>query len=177
MSEHFESSLAWVLAQEGGFAKLAKDEITNLGVKKTVWEEWTGKKKTEADMRKLKIADVAPLYRKNYYEATSCPKIVYPLSLCVFDFAVNSGPGRALQGLSYLSGVSLDTKMRDKMIATINELPDKKRFINQFLDWRVNFLRNCRNYNLYGRGWEARVARLRTHAMDMIDHPEKIPAQ
>ena len=177
MSDYFESSLAWVLAQEGGFAKLAKDETTNLGVKKSVWEEWTGKPKTDDDMRKLTVGQVAALYRKNYYDATNCPQFFYPLSLAILDFAVNSGPGRAMQALSHLAGISLDAKSRPMLIKTINELPDSKRFVNQFLDWRVSFLRTCRNYNLYGKGWEARVSRLRAHVNDMLEHQNKTPPQ
>ena len=33
-----------------------------LGVTKRVYEEWGGKK----DMKDLKVADVAPIYEKNY---------------------------------------------------------------------------------------------------------------
>jgi lysozyme family protein len=176
VSEHFESSLSWVLAQEGGFAKLAQDETTNLGVKQSTWEDWIKKKVSEQDMKKLTVGDVAPLYRKNYYEAAHCPQIAYPLSLAVFDFAVNSGVGRSLQVLSYLAGISLDTKMHGKLIEYVNEHPNPKAFVLQYLDARKNFLRTLRNYTLYGNGWEKRVMRLQVHIIDLLDHPQSIPA-
>ena len=175
MSDHFESSLAWVLAQEGGYAELKNDEVTNLGVKKSTWQEWTRSKTpiTNEQMRRLTLADVAPLYRKNYYDGALCNQFNYPFSLAVFDLAVNSGVGRALALLSHLTGVSTDAAMRKQMVERINGVENIAKTTDDFLNQRKDYLRICRNYNLYGKGWEARVERLRTHIKDCLAHPER----
>ena len=42
--------------------------MTNLGVTKKVYDEWTGKDNSEEVMRKLDHEDVKPIYEKNYWE-------------------------------------------------------------------------------------------------------------
>ena len=66
MKENFQTCLEHVLKSEGGFSNHPSDPggVTNLGVTKKVWEEWTGKPATEQDMRNLTHDDVAPLYQK-----------------------------------------------------------------------------------------------------------------
>ena len=42
--------------------------MTNLGVTKKVYDEWTGRESTEQEMRDLTPEDVAPIYKKNYWD-------------------------------------------------------------------------------------------------------------
>ena len=66
MKSNWDTCLAHVLKSEGGFSNHKDDPggMTNLGVTKKVWEEWTGKPATEQAMRGLTHDDVAPLYKK-----------------------------------------------------------------------------------------------------------------
>ena len=176
MQDHFEANLAWVLLQEGGFAKLANDEVTNLGVKRSTWAGWVDRPVTIEELKSLTVPRVTPLYLKQYYIPCLADKIIHPVDLCVFDFAVNSGVGRSLAVLSTQMNISLDNKSRDMLIDAINTHPDVAKLINQFCDRRLSFVRGLKNHYLYGKGWEARIARLRAHCLDLLTHPCREPA-
>jgi len=66
MKANFDAALAHVLKSEGGFVNNPKDPggMTNLGCTKAVWEEYVGHPVSEADMRALTPALVAPLYKR-----------------------------------------------------------------------------------------------------------------
>ena len=74
MKSNFEDCLARVLASEGGFVNHPKDPggMTNLGCTKATWEEYVGHPVSEADMRALTPDDVAPLYKRKYWDRASC---------------------------------------------------------------------------------------------------------
>jgi lysozyme family protein len=62
----FSEALAIVLKKEGGYVNDPHDPggMTNLGVTRRTWEEYTGRPASESTMRKLTQVAVAPLYRK-----------------------------------------------------------------------------------------------------------------
>ena len=74
MKSNFEACLAEVLKHEGGYVNHLKDPggMTNLGVTKKVWEEWTGAPADEQVMRSLTPEKVTPLYKKRYWDAVNC---------------------------------------------------------------------------------------------------------
>ena len=70
MKDNFEQCLALVLKSEGGYVNNPADPggRTNLGVTQKVWEAWVGHPVDESAMRALGPADVAPLYKANYWD-------------------------------------------------------------------------------------------------------------
>ena len=70
MKENFDNCLIMLLKHEGGFVNHPKDPggMTNLGVTKAVYDKWVGRTSTEQDMRNLTPEDVAPIYKKNYWD-------------------------------------------------------------------------------------------------------------
>ena len=169
----FDTALLWVLAQEGGFARLKNDEVTNLGVKKSTWQEWVGHSVSDWQLEKLTPADVRPLYKQFFWKPLCADLLWSPLDLCLFDFAVHSGVGTAKLALGHLLKVSPDSAT---LVQAAKEVHDQREFTNQFCNVRSDFLKKLRNYDLYGKGWQARVQRLRAHALDLIDHPERMSA-
>ena len=77
---------------------------TNLGVTKRVYEEHGGTK----DMKDLLVEDVSPIYKKSYWDKCKCDDLLIGLDLCVFDFAVNVGLGRAAKFLQRMIGTTVD---------------------------------------------------------------------
>ena len=92
-AENWEKCLKLILHHEGGYVNHPKDPggETNLGVTKRVYEEWGGTK----DMKDLTVEDVSPIYKKNYWDRIKGDELPSGLDLCVFDFGVNAGTGRA----------------------------------------------------------------------------------
>ena len=59
-------------------------------------------------MKDLTVEDVAPIYRKNYWDRMKCDDLPTGLDLCVFDFGVNAGTGRSAKYLQRMIGTTVD---------------------------------------------------------------------
>ena len=59
-------------------------------------------------MKDLTVEDVAPIYRKNYWDRMKCDDLPRGLDLCVFDFGVNAGTGRSAKYLQRMIGTTVD---------------------------------------------------------------------
>ena len=120
----FKEALEIILHHEGGYVNHPKDPggETNLGVTKRVYEDFGGTK----DMKDLTIEDVEPIYRKNYWDKCRCDDLPSGLDLCVFDFAVNAGPGRAAKYLQTLvAALPVDGGIGPMTLAKVNEYVEK----------------------------------------------------
>ena len=75
---NFDASLKLVLQSEGGYSAESCDSggIINLGVTKRVWEEWVGHDVNEKIMKSLTPSDVAPLYKRKYWDACRADELV-----------------------------------------------------------------------------------------------------
>ena len=67
---NFDECLKLVLHHEGGYVNHPKDPAeTNMGVTKRVYEKWCMENDLEQkDMKDLEFDDVAPIYKKNYWD-------------------------------------------------------------------------------------------------------------
>jgi len=157
MKENFDHCLEKLLAvgREGGFSNNPKDPggITNHGVTKRVWEAWVGHPVTEQDMRSLTVAQVAPLYRKKYWDAVKADDLPAGLDHCVFDCAVNGGVSRA-------NGLLAAATAQEPSKAT-------KRLINAFCDARQAYLQALPTFPEFGKGWTRRVSEVRLESLIM----------
>lgn len=165
----FDRSLRVILRHEGGFVNHPKDPggMTNLGVTKRTLEDWTGRKVTEAEMRALTPATVAPIYRKNYWDKLRCDDLPPGLALCVFDFGVNAGPARAGRYLQKLVGVAQDGAVGDGTIAAAKAWAARvgpATAVSAFQDARRGYYRQLGTFPTFGRGWLRRVDEVEAEA-------------
>ncbi len=158
-------AFAAVLRHEGGYVNHPKDPggMTNLGVTKRVWEEWVGHPVDEAAMRALTPAMVEPLYRAKYWNAVRGDELPAGVDMCVFDVAVNSGPGRAARLLQAAVGAAVDGGIGPKTVAVAVAKPPAET-IDAICDGREAFLRSLPVFSTFGVGWLARVERVRREA-------------
>ena len=172
MLENFDLAIGHTLKEEGGFVNHPQDPggMTNLGVTKRVWEEWVGHEVSEKEMRDLKPADVVPLYQRKYWNATRCSDLPSGIDLCVFDTAVNSGPGRAIKLLQGCLGVATDGAIGNNTFAAIAQFKNQSLIdlINGYCDARQAFLAGLPTFSTFGKGWTARVERLRSEAVELV---------
>jgi lysozyme family protein len=165
MKSNFIDCLARVLASEGGFSNHKSDPggMTNLGCTKATWEEYVGHPVSEADMRALKPDDVAPLYKRKYWDRASCDLLPSGLDYAVFDAAINSGPGRAVKWLQEVAGTPVDGSIGPKTLSAVNAFSPLE-IIAQYNDRRLQFLESLPTWPTFGKGWGNRVSHVQSVA-------------
>ena len=118
MKENFDKCLEMLLHHEGGYVWHEEDPggETNLGVTKKVYQDWGGTK----EMIDLTVEDVAPIYKKNYWDRCKCDELSSGLDWAVFDWAVNSGTRRVSKALQKACGAERDGVIGNKTLALAN---------------------------------------------------------
>jgi len=169
----FSDALAILLKEEGGFVNDRHDPggMTNLGVTRKTWEDFTGKPATEADMRALTPAKVEPLYRARYWDKIAGDKLGDALGLMVFDFAVNAGPGRAAKLLQRLVGAADDGQIGRGTLQAVQAYSMRKgidTLIEAYADARRDYYQSLPTFWRFGKGWLARVKRVETAALGLL---------
>ena len=171
MRQNFDRSLQMLLAHEGGFVNHPADPggMTNLGVTKAVYEAWVGRPVDEKEMRALKPADVAPLYRKKYWDAVRGDELPSGLDYAMFDYGVNSGNSRAIRTLQECVGVPADGGFGPKTLAAVSQFKEEgvKTLITEVCDKRLSFLKSLKTWPVFGRGWERRVNEVKAKSLAM----------
>lgn len=167
----FDEALAVILRHEGGYVNHPRDPggMTNLGVTKRVWEAWIKQPVDEAAMRALTPALVAPLYRANYWEASGADQLPAGLALCVFDFAVNAGPSRAVRYLQQTVGATIDGVFGPQTLAEVEKdirATSEAALIRQYQAAREAYYRSLNTFPTFGKGWLRRVAETTEKALE-----------
>ena len=167
---NFEKCLEIILHHEGGYVNHPKDPggETNLGVTKRVYEEWGGTK----DMKDLTVEDVAPIYKKNYWDKVRGDDLPNGLDLCIFDFAVNAGPGRAAKMIQKMIGVTVDGGIGPNTLRALGlyeeEVGGVAEVILEYQKQRQAYYESLSTFDTFGRGWTRRVDETTVTATEMI---------
>ena len=170
----FQTALRHVLMSEGGFVNNPKDPggMTNLGVTARTWEDWVGHAPSEKEMRELTPEKVAPLYKRKYWDAIKGDDLPNGISYCVFDCAVNSGPGRAVKLLQQAIGVNADGAIGHATLATVRAHcvtpEDTKALITDFCNNRLKFWQSLNTFATFGAGWTRRGNEVKEAALKMV---------
>lgn len=169
MKSNFEKALAAVLHHEGGFVNHPDDPggMTNLGCTKTVWEEHCGHPVDEKAMRALTPADVAPLYKRKYWDKIQGDELPNGVDYAVFDCAINSGPGRAAKFLQACVGVEPDGGIGPKTLAAVKAF-NSKQLVEDYSKRRLSFLMDLPKWSVFGKGWSRRVSEVEATALTML---------
>jgi lysozyme family protein len=169
MSNKFSEALEIILHHEGGYVNHPKDPggETNLGVTKRVYEDFGGEK----EMKDLTKADVEPIYKKNYWDRVKGDDLPEGLDLCIFDFAVNAGPGRAAKFIQRLVKTTVDGGIGPNTLKCINDHVEHygvATTIDQYQSERQNYYESLSNFETFGRGWTRRVDEVTEQAKEWI---------
>ena len=168
MIGNFEQCLALLLKHEGGFVNHPKDPggATNLGVTLNTWSSWKGAPQTVEDVKNLTVNDVAPLYKKNYWEKIKADSLPLGVDYSVFDCAVNSGPSQAVKFIQRALNMTADGVIGPLTIAAA-EQRDPAELIEQFYEERLHFLQSLKTWDTFGKGWQRRVEEVKEMALRM----------
>ena len=169
MMSNYSTCLEIILEHEGGFVNHPKDPggVTNHGVTKRVYDEWIGKKSTVEEMRNLTHEDVAPIYKKNYWNRAKCDQLPSGVDLCVFDWGVNSGVSRSAKALQRIVGVKQDGGIGPMTLQAVSEV-EAEEIIEQMHYMRDNFYRSLDTFETFGKGWTRRNNETREKALEML---------
>ena len=168
----FDTCLAVVLREEGGYVDDSHDPggITNLGITKAVWDAWVHHDSTEAEMRALTPAAVAPLYRVQYWLPVAGDSLPIAIALCVFDFAINAGVSRSARTLQQVVGAAADGHIGPATLKALQALAVAKglaEVVRQFKAAKIAHYRSLPTFSRFGKGWLARCDRIETAALKM----------
>ena len=169
MKSNYEKCLETILHHEGGYVNHPKDPggETNLGVTKRVYQEHGGTK----DMKDLLVEDVAPIYKKGYWDKMKGDDLPGGLDLCVFDFGVNAGPGRAAKYLQTQIGTVADGGIGPNTLAKLEEYireNGEHEAVKKYQEMRQKYYESLSTFATFGKGWTRRVDETTKLALDLI---------
>ena len=169
MKDNFDECLKMLLHHEGGYVNHPKDPggETNLGVTKRVYEKWGGTK----DMKDLTVEDVAPIYKKEYWDRCKCDDLESGVDWAVFDWAVNSGTGRAAKAIQKICGAAQDGAIGPKPLALIGT-QNTQYVIEEFGKIRQDFYESLKTFDTFGKGWTRRNKETTAKALEMIEEDD-----
>ena len=169
MKSNYDKCLKTILHHEGGYVNHPKDPggETNLGVTKRVYQEHGGTK----DMKDLLVEDVAPIYKKGYWDKMKGDDLPGGLDLCVFDFGVNAGPGRSAKYLQTMIGTVADGGIGPNTLKAVEAYVSEhgiEKSIKNFQEARQGYYEKLSTFATFGKGWTRRVEETTKLALDII---------
>ena len=162
MNRNFERALSLVLKHEGGYVDHPRDPggATNMGITHKTLARWRKVspwwKLDKSQIKALKREEAAAIYGAEYWDTIEGDSLPDGLDYAVFDYAVNSGPGRAAKELQRLVGVPVDGKIGPVTLAAVNER-EAAVLIEKLCTNRLTFLRGLSTFDTFGKGWTSRV--------------------
>lgn len=161
-----------VLAHEGGFTRAASDPGNWTGgavgkglLKGTKYGISAGAFPNE-DIKNLTLDRARELYKSLYWDKVRGDELPAGIDCAVFDFAVNSGPSRAIIGLQRALGVADDGVLGPVTMAAAQKA-DPRRIVNAICDDRLAMMKRLKIWKIYGRGWSRRVADVRAKSLSL----------
>ncbi|MDB4378467.1 hypothetical protein N9Z41_01720 [bacterium] len=169
MQDNYQKCIETILHHEGGYVNHPSDPggETNLGVTKRVYEDWGGTK----DMKDLTVEDVKPIYKKNYWDRVKGDDLPAGLDLCVFDFGVNAGTGRAAKYLQRMIGTTADGGIGPNTLKALGlyiEEVGVEGAITEYQSRRQDYYESLSTFETFGKGWSRRVRETTELAVSMI---------
>ena len=168
MNQNFDTCLNMLLKHEGGYVDHPEDPggMTNLGVTKRTYDEFHATDIDEEGMRKLTKTDVEPIYRSNYWNRCRCQDLPSGVDWAVFDFAVNSGTGRAAKALQKAVEAEQDGSIGPLTLMKVKD-HEVTNIINRIAIYREQFYRSLSTFDTFGKGWIRRNDETRRQAISM----------
>ena len=122
----YAESIRRLLKSEGGYVNHPSDPggPTNFGITLGDYRKYVKADASAADIRAMNVDEAKAIYRAKYWGAMHGDELPAGVDYCVFDYAVNSGTGRAPKVLQRVLGISVTGWMDD---ATLLPHADARR--------------------------------------------------
>ena len=169
MKGNFDQCLRQVLEHEGGYVNHPEDPggRTNMGITQAVYEKHLGRPVTEKDMREIPLEHVKEIYKEKYWDKVCGEELPEGLDFSVFDWAVNSGPSRAVKTLQRIIKVSQDGAIGPITLKAIGAI-SPGYLIHKYGSERERFYRQLSTFATFGEGWLNRLDRTQKKSYEMM---------
>jgi len=160
MRENLHQTTDWILVHEGGYVNHPKDPggATNMGVIQRTYDGWRIRNgKPTQSVRNITKAEVIAIYKDQYWDKVWGDRLPAGLDYTLYDFAINSGPTRAIKFIQRLVGVKEDGVMGNVTFAAIAAKNDIEQLIIDVNYERWNWMKRLRTFSTFGKGWTRRV--------------------
>ena len=164
----FDRALPRVLVHEGGYVNHPDDPggATNKGVTQGTYNSWLKSQgKSQKSVRDITDKEVAAIYKNSYWDAVKADQLPAGVAYCVFDAAINSGPGRAVRWLQKVVGAKADGVVGPQTLGLTSD-KDPTDIINEYCDRRLAFMKRLRHWNTFKTGWTRRVSEVRKQSLE-----------
>lgn len=172
--KQFKVVLPLVLAHEGGYVNHPKDPggATNKGVTQAVYDAYrTTIGQKPRSVKSITNAEVSDIYENRYWKLAGCDALPAGLDYATFDYAVNSGVGKAVKDLqrtinafasnrvTILAPLKVDGIAGDDTAAAAKACADvdEEGLIESYCARRLAFLKTLKTWKTFGKGWARRV--------------------
>lgn len=154
MKENLDTSIEEVLKHEGGYVNHPEDPggATNQGITKKTYERFLERPVSIEEIQNIPIQHVKEIYEKNYWNAVKANDLPSGVDFSVFDWAVNSGPRRAIQGLQKAVGSTADGLIGPNTLKAVASA-DPISIISELHKEREMFYRDLTTFKTFGKGW------------------------
>lgn len=168
MKSNYKTCLATILKYEGGYVNNPRDPggATNKGVTQKVYDSWRKKQGLPTQtVKNISQTEVESIYKNNYWDVVKGDDLPSGLDLAVFDYAVNSGPGRATKQLQKILSVPQTGIMNATTVDAAKKNPNAWAAL---CAERLAFMKSLNTWSTFGRGWETRVNDVRKKAAALV---------
>lgn len=175
-TQNLAVSLTEILRHEGGYVDHPSDPggATNMGITHKTLARWRRVspwwKLPKSDVKALTRTEAKTIYKALYWSRVAANNLPSGLDLALFDFAVNSGPGRAIRTLQQVLGVAADGVIGPITRAALDQAVIKTGIaglIKAVCQKRLGFLRRLRTFSVFGKGWARRVQSVEKRALEL----------
>ena len=93
------------------------------------------------------------------------------LALCIFDFGVNAGTGRAAKFIQKIVGTAVDGGIGPNSLKKIDEYVEKhgiEDVVKTYQSDRQKYYEKLKHFKTFGRGWTRRVNETTEAALKLI---------
>ena len=170
----FDKIINWIIDDiEGGFVHRSKKAdpggATKYGITRRTLKAWRKVPVSIQDVRNLTKNEAIEIYREQFWRTVRGDDLPVGVDFCVFDFGVNSGPGRAVRELQGVLGVKQDGIIGLMTMAAIDEYPDgHKGLIADLSKARLDFMKGLSNWGYNKNGWTKRVKQVMKEAQALL---------
>lgn len=167
-----------LLRHEGGYVDHPRDPggATNYGITIATLSSWRGQPVSKTDVRNLTKEEAIAIYKARYWDTICGDDLPSGLDYAVYDYSVNSGPGRAAKELQRVVGAKVDGAVGPMTLAAVRECgKTPEQMVVEICDRRLVFMKRLRTWGTFGKGWSRRVCEVKDKGVSLASSASKVP--